>query len=91
MNKVTVSDGRLPEQVGECLADDDMGYKVGDIITLKSGTALMSISPAWSKYGSPVIRMDGSEARIPEKNATPSATIKRMDRTVPAIYPSGGA
>ena len=38
MNKVTVSDGRLPEQVGECLADDDMGYKVGDIITLKSGT-----------------------------------------------------
>lgn len=38
MNKVTVSEGRLPEKVGECLVDDDMGYKVGDVITLKSGT-----------------------------------------------------
>lgn len=38
MNQVTVSEGRLPKQVGECLADDDMGYKVGDVITLKSGT-----------------------------------------------------
>lgn len=38
LNQVTVSEGRMPEKVGECLVDDDMGYKVGDIITLKSGT-----------------------------------------------------
>lgn len=38
MNQVTVSKGRMPEKIGECLVDDDMGYQVGDIITLKSGT-----------------------------------------------------
>ena len=38
MNHVTVSEGRLPKKIGECLVDDDMGYKVGDMITLKSGT-----------------------------------------------------
>ena len=38
MNHVTVSEGRLPKEIGECLVDDDMGYKVGDMITLKSGT-----------------------------------------------------
>ena len=38
MNHVTVSEGRLPKKIGECLVDDDMGYKVGDTITLKSGT-----------------------------------------------------
>lgn len=38
MNHVTVSEGRLPREIGECLVDDDMGYKVGDMITLKSGT-----------------------------------------------------
>lgn len=38
MNHVTVSEGRLPREIGECLVDDDMGYKVGDTITLKSGT-----------------------------------------------------
>ena len=37
MNEVAVTDGRLPEKIGECLADDEMGYKVGDKITLKSG------------------------------------------------------
>lgn len=39
MNEVAVTDGRLPEKIGECLADDEMGYKVGDKITLKSGTS----------------------------------------------------
>lgn len=38
MNQVTVSKGRMPEKIGECLVDDDMGYQVGDIIMLKSGT-----------------------------------------------------
>lgn len=38
MNRVTVSEGRLPKEIGECLVDEDMGYKVGDMITLKSGT-----------------------------------------------------
>lgn len=38
MNHVTVSEGRLPKKIGECLVDDDMGYQVGDTITLKSGT-----------------------------------------------------
>lgn len=38
MNEVTVTDGRLPEKPGECLADDEMDYKVGDKIKLKSGT-----------------------------------------------------
>lgn len=38
MNEVTVTDGRLPEKIGECLADDGMGYQVGDRIVLKSGS-----------------------------------------------------
>lgn len=38
MNRVSVTDGRLPEKVGECLADDEMGYQVGDKIKLESGT-----------------------------------------------------
>ena len=38
VNEVTVTDGRLPEKVGECLMDEDMGYQVGDTVTLKSGT-----------------------------------------------------
>ena len=39
MNEAAVTDGRLPKKIGECLADDEMGYKVGDKITLKSGTS----------------------------------------------------
>ncbi len=38
MNQVTVSEGRLPKKAGECLADDEMGYEIGDIIKLESGT-----------------------------------------------------
>lgn len=38
MNQVTVTKGRMPERVGECLADDESGYKTGDVITLTSGT-----------------------------------------------------
>lgn len=38
MNMAEVTEGRLPEKVGECLADDRMGYEVGDKITLLSGT-----------------------------------------------------
>ena len=38
MNKITVSEGRMPEKVGECLVDDQMKYKVGETIRLKSGT-----------------------------------------------------
>lgn len=38
MNRLTVTKGRLPENVGECLADDEAGYKIGDMITLESGT-----------------------------------------------------
>ena len=37
MNKVAVTKGRLPEKPGECLADDEMHYKVGDTVVLKSG------------------------------------------------------
>ncbi|BDF34964.1 ABC transporter permease [Lachnospiraceae bacterium] len=37
MNKVTVTEGRLPTKPGECLTDDEMHYKVGDKIELKSG------------------------------------------------------
>lgn len=37
MNKVTVTKGRLPDKPGECLADDEMHYKVGDEIVLRSG------------------------------------------------------
>ncbi len=38
MNQVTVSSGRMPEKTGECLADDESGYEIGDKITLASGT-----------------------------------------------------
>ncbi|MDE6829542.1 MAG: ABC transporter permease, partial [Lachnospiraceae bacterium] len=38
MNRVTVSKGRLPEKAGECLADDNSDFKIGDKIELKSGT-----------------------------------------------------
>ncbi len=38
MNQVAVSEGRLPERNGECMADNEAGYKIGDIITLTSGT-----------------------------------------------------
>ncbi len=38
MNRVTVSKGRLPEKTGECLADDNSEFKIGDKIELKSGT-----------------------------------------------------
>lgn len=37
MNKVTVTEGRLPQKPGECLTDDEMHYKVGDKIKLKAG------------------------------------------------------
>lgn len=37
MNDVAVTEGRLPEKTGECLADDETGYRVGDKIILKSG------------------------------------------------------
>ena len=33
MNQVKLSDGRMPQKAGECLADQDAGYKVGDTIT----------------------------------------------------------
>lgn len=38
MNQVAVSEGRLPEKSGECMADNEAGYKIGDRITLTSGT-----------------------------------------------------
>ena len=38
VNQPDVLEGRMPEKVGECLMDADMGYKVGDTVTLKSGT-----------------------------------------------------
>ena len=38
MNQVTVSEGRLPEKTGECLADDNSEFQIGDRIELKSGT-----------------------------------------------------
>lgn len=39
MNQVKLSDGRMPKKAGECLADQDAGYKVGDTIKLRSGTS----------------------------------------------------
>ena len=39
MNQVKLSDGRMPQKAGECLADQDAGYKVGDAIKLRSGTS----------------------------------------------------
>lgn len=38
MNKITVSEGRMPKKAGECLVDDQMDYKIGETIKLKSGT-----------------------------------------------------
>ena len=38
MNQITVSEGRMPEKAGECLVDDELNYKVGETIRLKSGT-----------------------------------------------------
>ena len=38
MNQIQVEEGRLPKAAGECLADAEMGYKVGDKIALLSGT-----------------------------------------------------
>ena len=42
LNRVTVTEGRLPEKNGECLVDQDFletsEYKIGDEILLKSGT-----------------------------------------------------
>jgi len=38
MNQVTVSKGRMPESAGECLADDNSSFAVGDQIRLESGT-----------------------------------------------------
>ena len=39
MNQVKLSDGWMPQKAGECLADQDAGYKVGDTIKLRSGTS----------------------------------------------------
>ena len=39
MNQVKLSDGRMPQKAGECLADQDAEYKVGDTIKLRSGTS----------------------------------------------------
>ncbi len=38
MNRPTLTKGRFPEGIGECLADDESGYRVGDRIKLESGT-----------------------------------------------------
>lgn len=38
MNRFTLTKGKIPERVGECLADDEAGYKIGDVILLESGT-----------------------------------------------------
>lgn len=38
MNRAEVTTGRFPEKAGECLADDALGYEVGDEIVLKSGS-----------------------------------------------------
>lgn len=37
LNQVKLSDGQIPQKAGECLADQDAGYKVGDTIKLRSG------------------------------------------------------
>ena len=41
MNKITVTEGRMPKKSGECLADwlleHNYGYKIGDKITISSG------------------------------------------------------
>lgn len=38
MNRPALTEGRFPADVGECLADDESGYRVGDRIKLESGT-----------------------------------------------------
>ena len=38
MNQVVVHEGRMPEKPGECLADNLMGYQVGDRIALTTGS-----------------------------------------------------
>lgn len=38
INRVTVSNGRLPRKTGECLADDNSAFRIGDEIRLLSGT-----------------------------------------------------
>ncbi len=38
MNEVDLEDGRLPEAPGECVADMDLNYQVGDVIWLETGT-----------------------------------------------------
>lgn len=38
MNQITVSEGRMPESAGECLADNESVYEIGDEIKLTSGT-----------------------------------------------------
>ena len=41
INKITVTEGRMPQKSGECLADwlleQNYGYKIGDKITISSG------------------------------------------------------
>lgn len=39
LNQVKLSDGQIPQKAGECLVDQDAGYKVGDTIKLRSGTS----------------------------------------------------
>ena len=39
LNQVKLSDGQMPQKAGECMADQDAGYKVGDTIKLRSGTS----------------------------------------------------
>lgn len=42
LNKISVSEGRMPEKTDECLADtrflEKSGYKIGDRVTVRSGT-----------------------------------------------------
>ncbi len=38
MNQMSLSEGRFPEKIGECMADDEAGFKIGDKIKLESGT-----------------------------------------------------
>lgn len=38
MNTAAVTKGRMPVKAGECLADNESDYQVGDVIKLESGT-----------------------------------------------------
>ena len=38
VNHPDILEGRMPRRTGECLMDADMGYRVGNTVTLKSGT-----------------------------------------------------